>query len=157
MESFSYICFLLLLVFYIFAVIGFYQFSTNDPAHFGSVGAALVSLFRAATLAAWYELMWINWYGCAVYPGGAYVIASDVPSPHDDHQNFADVPDRSIVFQHTVAGSFPQFICSSPKAQPASSGAYFICFTLLSGFVILSLLVGVVTIAMQAAMQDLQV
>ena len=41
------------MIFYVYAILGYYTFGENDPAHFGTLAAAMVSLFRAATLAAW--------------------------------------------------------------------------------------------------------
>ena len=53
LESFAYVGALLLMVFYVYGILGLYTFGANDPAHFGNLGAAMVSLFRAATLSAW--------------------------------------------------------------------------------------------------------
>jgi voltage-gated sodium channel len=43
LESFTYIGLLLGMVFYVYAILGFYEFGDNDPVHFGSLGAAMVS------------------------------------------------------------------------------------------------------------------
>jgi len=166
LNSFAYIGMLLIIVFYVYAILGLYIFGQNDPAHFGNLLAAMISLFRCATLSAWYELLYINWYGCDVYPAGAYVLAPHLASPFDDGVVVAragsvtssaggadDGPasggDQPLLLVDTGAGHFPAFVCSNPSSQPTSSMLYFFTFTLLANYVILSLLVGVVTISMQ--------
>jgi voltage-gated sodium channel len=60
----SYIFLLMMLIFYLFAVMGVALFRENDPFHFGSLGVSMLSLFRAATLEDWADIMFINWFGC---------------------------------------------------------------------------------------------
>lgn len=57
LSSVSYIIILMLLIFYVFAVVGVNTFRTNDPFHFGSLGVAMLSLFRCATLEDWSDIM----------------------------------------------------------------------------------------------------
>jgi hypothetical protein len=64
LSAVSYIILLMLLIFYLFAVMGVSSFRDNDPFHFGSLGVAMLSLFRAATLEDWGDIMFINWFGC---------------------------------------------------------------------------------------------
>jgi len=120
--------------------------------------------------------MYINWYGCDVYSGGAYALGPNTPDPYANETGYksdpgyvpsprfdddavygikADVDDglrSEIMWWPTETGEFPAFVCNNPSAQPVMSFIYFFSFTLLSSFVVLSLLVGVVTIAMQNAM-----
>jgi Ion transport protein len=70
--SIGYIVLLLLLALYLFAIAGYYGFGVNDPYHFGTLQRALLTLYRAATLDAWSEIMYINYFGCDVYPGSVY-------------------------------------------------------------------------------------
>ena len=65
LGSVSYIIMLLLLIFYIFAILGVSTFRKNDPWHFGSLGVAMISLFRIATLEAWSTDLYIASFGCA--------------------------------------------------------------------------------------------
>ena len=65
LSSVSYIMVLMLLIFYLFAVMGVGSFRRNDPFHFGSLGIAMLTLFRCATLEDWSDVMYINMYGCA--------------------------------------------------------------------------------------------
>ena len=55
---------ILILLVYIYGVVGTTAFSKNDPVHFGSLGIAMVSLVRAATFDDWSYLMYIQMYGC---------------------------------------------------------------------------------------------
>ena len=42
-------------------------FKINDPHHFGTLHISLLSLFRAATMDDWTDLMYINMFGCDRY------------------------------------------------------------------------------------------
>ncbi|MGB1253021.1 MAG: ion transporter [Candidatus Promineifilaceae bacterium] len=66
-PAMGYVSALLLLVFYIFAVVAVFVYGENDPVHFGTLQIAMVSLFRAVTMEDWTDLMYINMYGCANY------------------------------------------------------------------------------------------
>ena len=58
---------LLLLLMYVFGVMGRALFGDNDPMHFGSVPISVLSLFRCATLSGWLEMYQINAFGCEVH------------------------------------------------------------------------------------------
>jgi len=49
-------------------------FGANDPLHFRSVPIALLSLFRAATLEDWTDIMYISIFGCDTYTSGLYYV-----------------------------------------------------------------------------------
>ena len=63
-PSIGYIGVLLGLHFYVFAVVGVFLFSANDPFRFGDLQSALLTLFQIATMENWVELMHTNMYGC---------------------------------------------------------------------------------------------
>mmetsp|Transcript_48720 Transcript_48720/g.62541 ORF Transcript_48720/g.62541 Transcript_48720/m.62541 type:complete len:1036 (-) Transcript_48720:292-3399(-) len=141
-----------------YSILGCILFGDNDPAHFGTLGVAMISLFRGATLSAWYELLYINWYGCDKYSGGSYRLAPGL-DPYGDDDAFLLMDDDSYAkpntgpfMRDTGYGLFPDFICWKPTPKPVVSFFFFFSYTLISSFVILSLLVGVVTISMQATM-----
>jgi len=67
LQSIAYILILMLLVFYLYAIMGIDMFGANDPWHFGSLENAMVTLFRASTMEDWTEIMYINIYGCDDY------------------------------------------------------------------------------------------
>jgi voltage-gated sodium channel len=87
-SSVKYIALLLFLVFYIFAVAGITFFSINDPFHFRTVPVALMTLFRAATLEDWTDIMYINMYGCDRYTSGMYY----VEDKYYDKKTKTDIP-----------------------------------------------------------------
>jgi len=74
-PSIGYVGLLLVMLFYIFAVLGTSVFGANDPIHFGSLETSMLSLFRVATLEDWTDIMYINMYG----------------SDHYGYQNYPDV------------------------------------------------------------------
>ena len=54
-------------MFYLFAVLGMGFFGENDPVHMGELWISMLSLFRAATLEDWTDIMYIGMYGCENY------------------------------------------------------------------------------------------
>jgi voltage-gated sodium channel len=56
LSAMGYVSLLLALLFYIYAVAGIHLFGAHDPKHFGSLPAALLSLFRLVTLDNWADL-----------------------------------------------------------------------------------------------------
>jgi voltage-gated sodium channel len=56
LSAMGYVSLLLALLFYIYAVAGIHLFGAGDPKHFGTLGAALLSLFRIVTLDNWGDI-----------------------------------------------------------------------------------------------------
>lgn len=69
LPSIGYVGLLLVLLFYVYAVIGTTLFGRNDPAHFGTLHDAALSLLRAVTLEDWTDLMYTQMVGSDAYPG----------------------------------------------------------------------------------------
>lgn len=63
-PSMVYVIILLLLHFYIYAVLGTFSFGANDPFHFGSLQRSMLTLFQIVTLEGWADILSINMYGC---------------------------------------------------------------------------------------------
>lgn len=55
-PSMGHVIVLLSLLLYVYAVLGFHFFREADPAHWGSLGAALLTLFQMLTLEGWVEI-----------------------------------------------------------------------------------------------------
>ena len=55
-PSMGHVIVLLSLLLYVYAVIGFHFYREADPAHWGSLGAALLTLFQILTLEGWVEI-----------------------------------------------------------------------------------------------------
>jgi voltage-gated sodium channel len=64
LPSMGYVAVLMFLLFYIYGVAGTFMFGKNDPLHFGSLVASMLSLFKIVTLEGWIDLMSIQVYGC---------------------------------------------------------------------------------------------
>jgi voltage-gated sodium channel len=56
-SSVGYVAVLLLVHFYLFAVIGVSLFGSDDPRHFGNLGSAILTLFQVLTLENWPDVM----------------------------------------------------------------------------------------------------
>jgi voltage-gated sodium channel len=78
-PSMGYVGILLLLNFYVYAVMGVFLFGKNDPVHFHDLPTAMLSLFRVVTLEDWTDVMYIQMLGSDVY---AYANTTNiVPQP----------------------------------------------------------------------------
>jgi voltage-gated sodium channel len=74
-PSMAYVAVFLGLLFYVYGVAGVFLFGQNDPARFGTLGTAMLSLFTVVTLEGWAELMYFQLYGCAALAEGATAVA----------------------------------------------------------------------------------
>lgn len=84
LPSIAYIGVLLLLFFYVFAVLAVFMFGQNDPFRFGSLQASFLTLFQIVTMENWVELMHTQMYGCDRfgYDGAiAHLCTAPQPSP----------------------------------------------------------------------------
>lgn len=77
-PSIGYVALLMFLLFYVYAVIGTGLFSANDPLHFGTLHASMLSLFRVVTLEDWTDLMYIQMFGSDNYRIEGLAGAGDV-------------------------------------------------------------------------------
>jgi voltage-gated sodium channel len=66
-PSLGYVGVLLLLHFYMYAVMGTFLFRYNDPVQFGSLPKSMLTLFQVITLEAWPEYMRTQVYGSDAY------------------------------------------------------------------------------------------
>ena len=127
---------LLSLITYLFAIVGVLLFGENDPGHFGRVGQAILTLFQCATLAAWRDIFLVNYFGCDKY----------------DMDLYTETTHPSKI--HTELGWFYAYSCSEPKHdRHIVATIFFMCFTVLAAFVVLSLFISVITMAMFEIME----
>eukprot|EP00638_Chattonella_subsalsa_P020096 CAMPEP_0117860898 /NCGR_PEP_ID=MMETSP0950-20121206/4059_1 /TAXON_ID=44440 /ORGANISM="Chattonella subsalsa, Strain CCMP2191" /LENGTH=768 /DNA_ID=CAMNT_0005711163 /DNA_START=165 /DNA_END=2467 /DNA_ORIENTATION=+ len=136
LKSIVYVLLLLLLAFYLFAVLAVFLFRENDPGDFGDLAITIISLFRCSTLDDWTDLMYVNMLGCDVYDLGLYTEGNATER-----------------FQ-TRLGSFTEFTCAHPRGQWATSALFFVSFTVISAFVVLSLFIGAITLSMSEVLDD---
>lgn len=98
-------------------------FRYNDPFHFGNLGTSMLTLFRMSTLDDWTDIMYANMYGC---DWGDYI---------------------GTVSRDTKP-------CESEKFGLASV-AFCVAFVTLSSFLMLNLFIGVITGAMAEAKDEM--
>lgn len=55
-PSMGHVSLLLGLLIYVYGIVGFYLFGATDPAHWGSLGIAMLSVFQLLTLEGWVEM-----------------------------------------------------------------------------------------------------
>lgn len=65
-PSLGYVGLLLLLHFYIYAVIGTFMFGDNDPIRFGSLHTSMLTLFQVLTLEGWNDILTTQYHGSDV-------------------------------------------------------------------------------------------
>lgn len=68
LPSMMYVSILLMLMFYVYAVMGVFLWAGNDPVHFRDLQTSMLSLFRVVTLEDWTDIMYIQMYGSDRYP-----------------------------------------------------------------------------------------
>jgi len=69
LPSMGYVGLLLLLLFYVYAVLGVFLFRANDPLHFEDLQTALITMFRVVTLEDWTDVLYIAIHGSGSYVG----------------------------------------------------------------------------------------
>jgi voltage-gated sodium channel len=79
-PSMFYVGILLSIHFYIYAVLGVFLWSQNDPSHFNDLPTAVITLFRVITLEDWTDIMYINMYGSDIFPFENFSQIEAVPS-----------------------------------------------------------------------------
>lgn len=57
LSSLGYVALILMIHFYVYAVVGVSLFGKIDPDHFGTVGSACLTLFQVVTLEGWVDVM----------------------------------------------------------------------------------------------------
>ena len=59
LPGLGHVMMLLFVIFYVYAVAGVHLFRDHDPLHWGSLGTALLTLFRVMTLEDWTDVMYV--------------------------------------------------------------------------------------------------
>jgi hypothetical protein len=140
--------FALFLVFnYLVAIAGMALFSENDPFHFGSLGGALMAIYRVETLQNWEVLMFLEMHGCDIYrhgPDGR----SQGATPRRFNTVYKYHLERDLVdetWQSMPQSNTPMFGCETPRALGWLAAAYFIFVTIIGGLLLPTLLVALIT------------
>ena len=80
-SSIFYTCTLMLIFFYVMAIMCIIVFRSNDPFHWKNLHVAIMSLFRIATGDDWTDVMYINMYGSNAYGYSDTDISEWNPTP----------------------------------------------------------------------------
>jgi voltage-gated sodium channel len=131
-KSIGYIVILLLLVFYLYAIVGITVFRTNDPWHYRDLQTTMLTLFRASTLEDWTDIMYISIFGCDKYNSGIYVTPESF------------TPDNRMEW------------CMTPEQNQFLSPFFWVTFVVVSALVMLSLFIGAVTMSMTESMEQMK-
>ena len=113
-PSMVFVGLLLVLLFYVYAVMGVFLFRENDPVHFCNLQRAMLTLFRVVTLEDWTDVMYINMFGSDRYGG------------------YSELPTNNTGVTR-VSG-----------AHPLVGAAFFVSFVFLGTMIMLNLFIGVI-------------
>jgi hypothetical protein len=169
LGSIAYIGVILIMVFYIFGILAMILYKANDPWHFGTVHISMLSLFRAATLEDWTDIMYTNVYGCANY--GAFGSCDDASAGHALKAARIDTSTEEgmqlqIFYeqQANITGNcgeaidlgYTPFCCCAEHSYEGGLVAYFYftIFTVLGALVLMTLFIGVITTSMEEAQEQ---
>jgi voltage-gated sodium channel len=124
--SIGYIMILMTLVYYLFAIVAWMLYGQNDGPEFKNLDTAMLTLFRMSTMEDWTDVMYINMFGCANYGFGSYC--------YDD---------RYCVYEEEM--------CKPEDSHAAGywAATFFSVFVMISGYVVMSLFIGVIAASME--------
>ena len=130
LKNSVYIILLLLLVVYMAGVLSVRLFAENDPGNFGSLPVAMITLFQVSTVTTSSPLAYTAIYGCDTYSGLATT----------EQQLSLGISGRSL--------ERFQILTATRLTARQSSPVFFMLFTILTAFILMSLFVGAITMAM---------
>jgi voltage-gated sodium channel len=78
-PSMLWVVLLLVMLLYIYAVVGVFLFSENDPVHFANLPIALLTLFSVLSLEGWVDVLRIQMFGSGGFPDYPVGFASVEP------------------------------------------------------------------------------
>ena len=165
LGSIAYIGVILVLVFYIFGILAMILYSANDPWHFGTVHISMLSLFRAATLEDWTDIMYTNVYGCANY--GHFVMCKDssignqlkaerqIPGSWEQQYYYNQANITASCGESFELGYTPNCCCEEHSSEGGMvAWIYFTIFCILGALVLMTLFIGVITTSMEEAQEE---
>jgi voltage-gated sodium channel len=128
-PALGYVGILLLLHFYIYAVMGTFLFRENDPVRFGNLQRSMLSLFQVVTLEGWNDVLHTQMFGSKVIG--------------DDGTKVDYYPD--------AWQKLPEAQNRVPKGHPVAAPLFFVSFIMLGTMIMLNLFTGVIIGSMQEA------
>jgi voltage-gated sodium channel len=128
-PALGYVGILLLLHFYIYAVMGTFLFRDNDPVRFGNLQRSMLSLFQVVTLEGWNDVLHTQMFG-------SKVVGED---------------GREVDYYPEAWQKLPEAQNRVPKGQPIAAPLFFVSFIMLGTMIMLNLFTGVIIGSMQEA------
>jgi hypothetical protein len=165
LKSVGFLLLLLILIFYLYAIIGIVMFAETDPFHFRGLGYAFLTLFQLTLLSGWNDIFMISFDGCEVYPG-AYEGACDFNETlgymiRDPTAACSKLPvltlDSDVTAEQCLAmetTGFTQCTCGG-AGKPLFATLYFLSFVMLVSMVMLAMVVSAMTVGMAQAVAAL--
>jgi len=80
-PSMNYVGILLLLLTYVYAVMGVFLFGKNDPDNFYDLGTSILTLFKVVTLEGWADIFDTNFYGADLAEYARHKGIDPIPKP----------------------------------------------------------------------------
>jgi len=127
-----YIFMVLLMVYFLYAIVGMLMFMKNDPFYMGALHRAVLTLFKCSTMEDWHDVLYINMWGCNEWPHLIYV------PPHSEEKEEV-------------------FWCSHPRQDLIGGVIFMVSFQVFAGLVVMSLFIGVVAVSMEESLQQMKI
>jgi voltage-gated sodium channel len=126
-SNVGWVMLMMLLINFVFAVIGCLLFAQNDPQHFGRLSSSVMSIWQVETFDAWEEIMYINMYGCKNY-------------------GYQDIHGMKHM---RYAQSKPAPACSESQGLGWVAALYLVFVCVLGGLIMPTVLIGVISVAFE--------
>jgi len=139
LKSVFFTILLLFLLIMTYAVLGHALFARNDPFHFGTYALSALTFFQLSTFDNWASICDVNRLGCREF-NGEYLVDDDVPSVRID----------------TSFGVFYSPACNNHQAQPIAAPLVFCSYTILAGYVIVSMCLSAVALGINERLESLR-
>jgi voltage-gated sodium channel len=141
-QNIVYVLVLFFAVIFIYGIVGFYLFSTNDPFHFGNVMLSCLQFFCLTTLENWSTVTYTNINGCDSYNSEyQYVLPSGVDVSKPVHTHF---------------GKFYLPNCSNPEKRPILASVTLLSYIVINGYMLRELCLAVVAIGVDRRLSELK-
>ena len=141
LRSISYTVLVLFLLILCYASLGHYLFAVNDPFHFGTYAQAALTFFQLSTFENWSTVYYINYYGCDSFPS--------------EYSNNVGPIDQAVTVR-TDYGDFLLPLCFDAQAQPVAASLVFVSFSIMGGYVVISMCLATVAIGINERLQALR-
>lgn len=145
---------------YLFAIFGVLVFSLNDPARYGTVASAMLTLFQVSTLSRWTGIAYTSYYGCGNYRGDGDYYGHE----RDESFVFHTIDDEAVApsdhggasMFRTNFGDCQGFRCYKEAPSPSLVFAFYSIYIVLTSFVIMSLFISVISSGMFIAFNEMK-